>query len=411
MRRAPATVTFALQGIRAHPFESALMALTLAAIFGASLTAVSLIRSARREMRESLGRLGQDLIHVHRNPDPDAIFRGERPRISMADRRLLAEAAGGDAAAARVSLAVVGKGGPGEGEPQISTVLLETDPAWPAITRSTLSAGGYFAEGDRDGCVLDAGLAAALFGAEDPTGRTVPVEWAGRKAEFRVRGVLEDPLRIREKLQGLDFLSAARPLIFRILEGRCIYIPLLADGGRDEVQLLLVRHAAGMEPWEAVSRIRGALGEERASLLVWPRKPWIDSILGMMDIGDAFSNVVWIVFVVLAGAMVMTISLLSLQGRVVEMGVRRAHGATRGGIARQILLEGLILGGAGAAAGVAAAPLAGGWLSRNLPFGMELRWEEAVIVAGSGLALVAISFLAPALRAARMDPVEALREL
>jgi hypothetical protein len=394
------------------------MALTLAVIFAASLTAVSLIRSARREMRENLRRLGEDLIHVHRNPDPGAILRRDSARLAVADRSLLAEAVEGEAAAARVGFTVVG-----QGERELSTVLLETDPSWPTVTRSTLSAGSYFSQGERDVCVLDAGLAVALFGEEDPIGKTVPVELAKRRVSFRVRGVIEDPLKMREKLQGLDFLAAARPLIFRILEGRCIYVPLAADGDQDEtrdgahdklgheVQLVLVRHSDGMDPWEAVARIREALGEERQSLLVWPRKPWIDSVLSMMDLGQAFSNVVWIIFVLLAGAMVMTISLLSIQGRVVEIGVRRALGATRAGLMRQVVLEGLILAGAGAAVGIAVTPLAGRWLSRNLPFGMTLRWEDVLLVAGSGLALVALSFLVPARRAARMDPVEALREL
>jgi ABC-type antimicrobial peptide transport system permease subunit len=216
---------------------------------------------------------------------------------------------------------------------------------------------------------------------------------------------------MREKLQGLDFLSAARPLAFRILEGRCAYIPLAAGGSGGDIQLILVRHAAGMDAWEATRRIREALGDRSAALMVWSRKPWIDSILGMIDIGQAFSSIVWIIFVSLAGAMVMTISLLSLQSRTVEIGVRRALGATRAGVCGQIVLEGTILGALGAALGVAATPPAGAWLSRNLPFSMSLRGEDVLLVAGCGLCIVALSFLLPAVRAGKMNPVEVLREL
>ena len=124
-----------------------------------------------------------------------------------------------------------------------------------------------------------------------------------------------------------------------------------------------------------------------------------------------FSNAVWGIFLCLTGGMVMTISLLSVSGRTVELGIRRTQGSTRSGIYGQILVEGLILGGGGGIAGLAATPAIGRWLCRNLPWQMALEVEDVAIVAGAGLLVVLGSFLVPALRAGRLEPVEVLREL
>lgn len=406
MRRCFAALRFAWQGLSSRPFETVLMALTFTVIFGASLTAVSLVRSGREELEHNLELFGKDIVHVHRGLKWQNLFGGLAAKLAEEDVDRLAHAVDGVATGAQIALAVVGAGGE-----EFTTVLVGTDTKWPDVNGSTFAAGSFFANGREDTCVLDSWVARRLFGAADAMGKTMRVSWAGRTQEFTVAGVMADPLSIRERFQGFDVLKDARPLLLRILEGRNLYIPRSCFRSGMEIALCLARHGPDLTPTEARDRILDALGERAGTMTVWARGHWLDTLLDMLDIAYVFSNAVWALFLLLTGAMVMTIGLLAVTERTVELGIRRTQGATRRGICGQILLEGTILGGVGALAGFSATPLAGAWLCRNLPWQLRLRAEDMLLVFGAGMAVAVLSFLVPALRAARLEPVEVLREL
>jgi len=95
--------------------------------------------------------------------------------------------------------------------------------------------------------------------------------------------------------------------------------------------------------------------------------------------------------------------------RTRDIGIRMALGATQGNIAREVLSQGLLLTGLGAAIGIAGA-LAGARLIASLLFGVHPTDLATFLVVALVLAIVALvaSYL-PARRASRVDPMEALR--
>jgi predicted permease len=99
----------------------------------------------------------------------------------------------------------------------------------------------------------------------------------------------------------------------------------------------------------------------------------------------------------------------SVTQRSQEMGVRMALGAQRGDVVQMVLREGLLLAGGGAVLGLVGA-LAGTTVIRGWLYGIDR--NDPTTMFGAAAVLVVVALLAsylPAMRAARVDPVTAMR--
>ncbi|HUA08630.1 MAG TPA: ABC transporter permease [Candidatus Acidoferrales bacterium] len=116
-----------------------------------------------------------------------------------------------------------------------------------------------------------------------------------------------------------------------------------------------------------------------------------------------------------AGIGIMNILLVSIVERTREIGVRKAIGGTRGQIMTQFAIEAATLTFAGCLIGAAIGVAIGWWI--NSAFIVKISgvivpvpWLESVILAVVFAAIVTLAFgIYPALRAASLDPIEALR--
>jgi putative ABC transport system permease protein len=119
--------------------------------------------------------------------------------------------------------------------------------------------------------------------------------------------------------------------------------------------------------------------------------------------------VVSAIALVLGAIGILTVMLISVRERTREIGLRRALGASRHNIRTQFVLESGMLGIAGGAAGAlvglsasSAAAHFGGWP-------VVIAWDAAMIGAACSLVLGLVVGLAPAARAAALEPIAALR--
>ena len=118
------------------------------------------------------------------------------------------------------------------------------------------------------------------------------------------------------------------------------------------------------------------------------------------------------------GAMGLALSIVGLYGlvayaakrRTKEIGVRMALGAERGDVLRMVMRHGLGLAAVGLVLGLLSSVGAGELLARAFPGGDERPdFVPLILVAAAVLVVTAIATYVPARRAARVDPMEALR--
>ncbi|NIP57128.1 MAG: FtsX-like permease family protein, partial [Gemmatimonadetes bacterium] len=239
-----------------------------------------------------------------------------------------------------------------------------------------------------------------LFPDLDPLGRTVRVG----SFPFRVIGVLEEQGSVLGISLDNRAIAPARSPVQRITNPRHVVDeivvqtpdPELLDEAIWELEAIMrVRHR--LRPREASTF---ELETAEATLSFWNR---ISRILFI-----ALPGLVGISLVV-GGIVIMNIMLVSVMERTREIGIRKAIGARRRDILVQVLIESGTLSGVGALLGVGVGVVLAA-LVRSLsplPVAVAVRWVALGIVLGVGVGVVAGVY--PAARAARLDPVDALR--
>ncbi|MFT3828313.1 MAG: ABC transporter permease [Opitutaceae bacterium] len=239
-----------------------------------------------------------------------------------------------------------------------------------------------------------------LFGGADPLGAEIMVD----AVPFTVVGVLE---RFGTDLHGMDrdneIVVPVSTLMRRLANVDTISVAklLISDPAQNATAAAQIREEL---------RTRHALlqGQPDDFTLLTPTE--VRQLLGKMQrIVTVYLPLASVVVLLVAGLIAATLMAGAVNARVAEIGVRRAIGACPADIARQFVAESAftMLGGGllGILLGSAAAQL----LARRLDLGAVLSLRVALL--GLALALVTglLAGVVPALRAARLRPVDALR--
>ena len=139
----------------------------------------------------------------------------------------------------------------------------------------------------------------------------------------------------------------------------------------------------------------------------------MNGLLSRERLVASLSSIFGIVALVLAAVGLYGLMAFAVVQRTGEMGLRMALGAARETVVRMVLRDALILVGLGLAIGVPAALIAGRLASSQLSgllFGLST--TDPVTLTGAALLLIGVAAVAaylPAVRAARVDPMMALR--
>ncbi len=113
--------------------------------------------------------------------------------------------------------------------------------------------------------------------------------------------------------------------------------------------------------------------------------------------------------IVVGGIVIMNIMMMSVSERTHEIGIRKALGATHRDIRRQFLAESVTLTSLGGALGLIAGMALAGVVAAASPLPARVTWWSAAVALALGAGVGIVFGVYPAARAARLDPVEAMR--
>jgi putative ABC transport system permease protein len=270
------------------------------------------------------------------------------------------------------------------------------------IERIAASEGRYFNKGEDDArrnvCFIGADVADKLFPTADPLGQTIRID--GRA--FEVMGV-----------------GAALGSVFGQPRDMYVAIPLSTFlafyGSRRSLSISVTSiseqsYQDAVDEARVVMRTRRRLGpnEKDNFGIITPSaiNELRDKIFGTIQIAAIG---VTSISLVVGGIVIMNIMLVSVTERTKEIGIRKSIGARRSDILKQFLAESTLLSLFGGAIGVGIAYTLALLVATFTPVPTALPWLAvtfALLVSGSvGL----VSGVYPAWRAARLDPIEALR--
>lgn len=277
-------------------------------------------------------------------------------------------------------------------------IVLGVGPGVPQAWKMDVASGGFLPRDDltraRPFAVLGAKMHEELFRGANPLGARVAI--GGDR--YRVIGVMAP----KGQMLGFDlddtvFLPVAKTLELFDREG-VMEIDVLFETGvpaaeieRNVRRLMLARH-----------------GHEDFSIITQDRMlEVLDKVLNVLTLGVAALGSISLV----VGAVgILTIMTIAVTERTAEIGLLRALGARRADVLRVFLAEALVLGALGGAAGIACAAAAveiAAWVVPALP--AEIAWRYLAGAFGLAVAIGLAAGVAPALRAAAMEPLEALR--
>ena len=398
----------AMASIKSAKVRSFLTMLGIVIGVSAVICVVCIGEGVKRQISQQITHFGADVITIRPGvegakssvPGGDLLGSSGLPRsstnlLSHADLEVVQSTPG---VAYAVPLSVASGSVKGDHTVQ-SPLVIATSPELPEVLNQSIEAGDFFdADTASRRIVLGQQIARELFDDSAPLGQTVTY----RGQDFIVTGIFSSfstaPFSITADFNNAIFLpySTAQTL----------------NGGNLAIYQILVK-AAPKQNTKALAQavdtrlIRSHGGSRETTVL--DADDSIVSSSGAIQLLTTLIIGVATIALVVGGVGIMNVMLVSVTERMHEIGLRKAIGATNRQILNQFMTEAFVLSAMGALIGVVISLAVVGLLRTYSGLQPVLVWQVLVVTPLVAILVGVVFGTAPALKAARKDPIEALR--
>lgn len=248
-------------------------------------------------------------------------------------------------------------------------------------------------------CVIGSDLIKSVLADVNPIGKIISI----RGAKFKVVGVLKSKgstFGNNQDLRVLIPLQKARSLFTQPSINYNLSVKTdnkdMVEGAQDEA-ILTFRNIRGLNPVE-----ENNFGIERSD----------DLINRIADMTQYLYMAAWIISIItITGSSIalMNILFVSVTERTREIGVRKALGAKKKTIATQFFMEAIIIGQFGGILGIILGLLIGYLVASLADFEFTTPWLAMFSAFSIAFVVAVVAGLLPAIKAAKLDPIESLR--
>lgn len=399
----------ALENLRAHKLRSALTMLGMMFGVGAVIAMLAIGAGAERQALDTIARLGiRNIVIRDKSPEGEALQKVRKKSLGLSPRdvRAIEEAGvGAERVVPRLKLkaqeAVAGAR-------KVPAKIFGVSRNHAQAAQLVLQEGRFFDALDEDEhwqvCVIGSKVRQVLFGAQPALGKPLRVSdvW------LTVVGVLATESATGGSLEGVSIGSTASEIYLPAATGLAKFEREPIESPYEQVIVQLTEQA---DPRQSAALLDALLdrlhGGAKDYELIVPER-LLEQSQETQRIFNVVMGCIAGISLLVGGIGIMNIMLASVLEQTREIGVRRAVGALRRDIRFQFLVEALsisLLGGlAGIITGIGIAKVVADYAS----WPTVVTLASVVVATGVSSAVGLISGIYPAIRASRLDPIEAL---
>lgn len=395
------TILLALRELRRNVLRSALTILGIVIGVAAVIIMVTIGKGATVQVRQQMASMGSNMLMVspgkRLGPGQSS---GSNP-FKQADAEAIARDVSSVAAVAPVSTTSVKAI---FGNQNWSTQVTGSDNQYFRITNRSLRSGREFTSSElRSGvavCIMGDTVRGKLFGGQDALGEKIRLQ----KLSCEVIGLLEGKGQSAMGMDQDDIVVIPLSTYHRRIAGNqdvsLIQVSVLPGSSTDKVQRDIER---------LMRERRHLTPREDDDFNVMDMKELVKMLTGTTQMLTTLLSAVAAISLLVGGIGIMNIMLVSVTERTREIGIRLAIGALEGEVLTQFLVEAAILSSFGGLIGILLALATSVWLAGLLRVPFVFNGGIIVIAFLFSAAVGVIFGYFPALKASRMDPIEALR--